>query len=90
MALEAREPSKWHNLEKDPNDLPPVDPLYENCEWKYSAPLITRIKTASGRCHTNVCFYSFNTNHWFYWSDEGLDANVVAWRADVQDTRDLS
>lgn len=89
-ALGARGPSKWHDLEKDPNDLPPTDPLYENCEWKYSAPLVTRIKVENWRYYTNICYYNFNTNHWFYWNDEGLDANVVAWREDVQDTRDLS
>ena len=63
--LRARK-SKWHDLTKDPNDLPPVDPMYPECSVQvYSTEKVP-------------IHYCFNTKEWV--SELSYEVvNPIAW-----------
>ena len=68
VELKAGKP-QWHDLRKDPNDLPKRDErFYTNISTSISVAVITQTG--------GFAFYSFDDKEWYF---QGKKINVIAW-----------
>ena len=65
---------QWHDLRKDPNDLPPQSSLY----WDVSERVLASHKIANNQYITNILRYSYVDKYWK--SPESiLYEGIIAW-----------
>ena len=65
---------QWHDLRKDPNDLPPQSSLY----WDVSERVLASHKIANNQYTTNILRYSYVDKYWK--SPESiLYEGIIAW-----------
>ena len=65
---------QWHNLRKDPNDLPPQSSLY----WDVSERVLGSYKIAKNQYITNILRYCYAENCWKL-AEGTLNENIIAW-----------
>jgi hypothetical protein len=62
---------KWHNLQKDPNDLP------KHCRYGTRTSEHVLVKFKSG--NTGVCYFDFDLLGWFANGYPEQLKNIIAW-----------
>lgn len=65
---------RWHDLRKNPDDLPEEDINYKSMNYKYSVEVL--VITSESKI-PKVAYINLSTNNW-YDKDEGVD--VIKWK----------